>query len=543
MRITRRELLIGSIASICALVAGRFFGLKAFSKPVQGSLLGASSSLGHKLRNGGFPAPSEFMEKDVVIVGGGIAGLAAGYRLMKEGQHDFILLDLEKQAGGNSAHGKNDVSSYPWGAHYVPLLTQEAGAVRKLFEELNIITGSDSKGFPIYNEYYICGDPHERLFMYGRWQDGLIPVMGISPDEDAQYKKFFSYIEGLKHRTGKDGKRLFAIPIDLSSQDQEWVALDGLTMKEWMDKQGYTSPHLRWYVDYGCRDDYGTTYTETSAWAGLHYFAARNGVAANTESSNVITWPEGNGWLVSKLIEPMQKNVLTDALAYNITDHREYVTVDYFDAKIGKSVQVKARTAIIATPHFIAARLLKSDHVSLSAEEFSYAPWAVANITLSELPFGKGASLSWDNVAYNSPMLGYVVATHQIPQMNPMKTVITYYWPLSHLPPAEARKEALERSYADWQSLILKELFHIHPDLEGKVEQLDVWVWGHAMVRPTRGFIWGKARKKALKQYPPIFTAHSDMSGISIFEEAYTHGVRAAENAMKHLNVPYRSVL
>lgn len=31
---------------------------------------------------------------------------------------------------------------------------------------------------------------------------------------------------------------------------------------------------------------------ETSAWAGIHYFASRNGRGANTESQDVITWPE-----------------------------------------------------------------------------------------------------------------------------------------------------------------------------------------------------------------------------------------------------------
>ena len=152
---------------------------------------------------------------------------------------------------------------------------------------------------------------------------------------------------------------------------------------------------------------------------------------------------------------------------------------------------------MVATPHFVASRLVKSEKASISADAFSYSPWAVANITLSKLPAGKGAPLSWDNVVYNSPLLGYVVATHQIPQMKPMKTVVTYYWPLSHLSPADARKEALSRSYKDWQKIILKELLHVHPELEGYVEQLDVWVWGHAMVRPTRGFIWGTERKKS----------------------------------------------
>ncbi len=543
MKVTRRHFLIGSGASVCALALGRFYNFVTAQKPISGSVIGANSAVGHKLRAGGFPEPSNIIQKDIVIIGGGIAGLAAGYRLHKSGQGNFVLLDLEKQAGGNASSGKNDVSAYPWGAHYVPLLTEEATAVKQLFEELEVITGHNASGHPIYNEYYICADPHERLYMYGRWQDGLVPALGITAEEEAQYKRFFAFMESLKNRKGSDGKRLFAIPLDKSSQDKEWLALDALTMSEWMDKEGYSSPHLRWYVDYSCRDDFGTTYTETSAWAGLHYFASRNGVAANTEPSNIITWPEGNGWLANKLAETIKDNIATTALAYNVTDHGDYVTVDYWDEKTQISTRIKARAAVVATPHFVASRLVKSKKTEFSSDGFSYSPWAVANITLSKLPAGKGAPLSWDNVVYNSPLLGYVVATHQIPQMKPVKTVVTYYWPLSHLSPADARKEALSRSYDDWQKIILKELLHVHPELEGYVEHMDVWVWGHAMVRPTRGFIWGDDRKKALKQHAPIFTAHSDMSGISIFEEAYTHGVRAAEGVLSHLGVSYRSVL
>ena len=85
---------------------------------------------------------------------------------------------------------------------------------------------------------------------------------------------------------------------------------------------------------------------------------------------------------------------------------------------------------------------------------------------------------------------------------------------------------------------MLKELLFVHPELEGNIERMDLWIWGHAMVRPTKGFIWGAARRQALKQHPPIFFAHSDMSGISIFEEAYTHGVTAAEGVLRFLRHP-----
>lgn len=543
MKLTRRNFIIGSATCLCVASLERFLDFTASPKTIPGGLPGAAAALGHKLRTGDLPVPSNVLEKEAVIVGGGIAGLAAGYRLHKSGRHDFLLLELEHQPGGNATSGRNEVSAYPWGAHYVPLLTEEATAVRHLFEELGVIEGYDGSGRPVYNEYHLCADPHERLFLYGRWQNGLIPALGLGAGEEEQYKRFFALTESLKNRKGRDGKRLFAIPVDSSSHDEAWLALDDITMSEWMENEGYSSPHLRWYVDYCCRDDFGTAAAETSAWAGLHYFASRNGVAANADPGNVITWPEGNGWLANKLAEPIERNIRSGALVYNVTDQGDHATVDYWDDRTRSATRIRTRAVVVATPRFIASRLITSDRMGCSADGFTYSPWTVANITLSRLPSGKGAPLSWDNVVYNSPLLGYVVATHQELRMQPLKTVLTYYWPLSHLSPADARKEALSRSHEEWQQLFLKELLQVHPELEGRIEHLDVWVWGHAMVRPTRGFVWGEQRMKALGQRPPIFTAHSDMSGLSLFEEAYTHGVRAAENVLSHLGIAYRSLL
>ncbi len=537
MTLTRRNFIIGSAATLC--VAGLVEALGHFGQPkaVPGTIPGASSAVGHKLRAQSFPAPSREVECEVAIVGGGIAGLAAGYHLHRAGLRDFRILELEQQPGGNSMSGRNEVSAYPWGAHYVPLLTEEATEARRLFEEFGVITGYDEAGRPRYNEYYLCADPHERLYRYGRWQDGLIPALGVGAEEEAQYKRFFAFMESLKNRKGRDGKRLFAIPLDESSQDREWLALDNLTMTEWMSREGYSSPNLHWYVNYCCRDDFGTTSAETSAWAGVHYFASRNGVAANADAGNVITWPEGNGWLSGKLAEPIGDKITTGALVYAVTDQGDRVTVDYWEPKSQRSTRVNCRAVVVATPHFVASRIIRSKTWSFPAEGFSYAPWAVANITLSKLPAGKGAPLSWDNVAMNSKLLGYVVATHQLTEMKPLKTVLTCYWPLTHRTPAEARAEALRRSPEEWRRIFLDELLKLHPELDGQVERVDTWLWGHAMIRPARGFLWGEARKAAREQCPPIFTAHSDLSGISLFEEACTHGVRAAQNVLAHLGI------
>lgn len=532
MKFTRREFIAGGLVATGLASLGVYSSLFA-DKAIAGEMLGASSAIGHKLREGKFPEPLRTIRKEVVIVGGGIAGLTAAYTLAKAGKKDFLLLELEAQAGGNSCSGNNAVSAYPWGAHYVPLLTQESTVARKLFEDFGIIKGYDKSGLPIYDEYFLCVDPHERLFMRGRWQDGLVPVTGISAEVEAGYKRFFALMEKFKRQKGRDGKTAFAIPLDNSSQDAELLALDNISMQEWLRTQGFVSEELHWYVNYCCRDDFGTTLDVTSAWAGIHYFASRSGQAANAAAADVVTWPQGNGWLADRMAQPIKENLHTAALVYRVAAQGKGAVVQYLDQHSGESVQVEAKAVIMAVPRFIAARLLQSPRHAMDASALSYAPWAVANVTLRKLPEGRGVPLSWDNVAYNSPMLGYVNATHQVTQMTPLQTVLTCYWPLSHLPPDAARKEALSRSYADWQKLFLDALLPLHPELEGQVERLDVWVWGHAMVRPTPGFIWGKQRRQMLQQRPPIFMAHSDMSGISIFEEACTHGARAAEAVLK----------
>ena len=50
------------------------------------------------------------------------------------------------------------------------------------------------------------------------------------------------------------------------------------------------------------------------------------------------------------------------------------------------------------------------------------------------------------------------------------------------------------------------------------------------------GFLWGAARQQMLAAHGPIVFAHSDMSGLSIFEEACTRGVQAAEALLPRLS-------
>lgn len=505
-------------------------------RSVSGRLLGPSRTTGHHLRDHEtFPEPGSIFEKDVVIIGGGIAGLSAGWWLKKHDIDDFQLLEMEQEVGGNSRNGKNAVSAYPWGAHYIPLPGKDARYVHMLFEELGIIRGYDSQNNPVYEELFLCHDPEERLLKDGRWQEGLVPKRGLREEDEADFKHFFDLMHAFKIAVGSDGRKAFTIPLDLSSQDEHYRKLDRLSMTQWLRQEGFHSKALIWYVNYCCRDDYGATADQISAWAGIHYYTARDAKAANAESNAVLTWPEGNGWLVNRLKGKISQHIRNQALVYRVANGQNHVIVDYMDQVHHRPIRIKARQVIFAGPRFVGKHIIQplAENRPSYLQTLEYAPWMVANVSLSGLPpEGEGEPLSWDNVSYNSPSLGYVVATHQNIRLFQNRTVLTCYWPLTHKSPREARQEAQERSHSEWTRLVAEDLEKMHPGIRHKIEAIDVWVWGHGMIKPSPSYIWGPERQEMLKSLGNIHFAHSDMSGISIFEEAQYRGVQAAEKVI-----------
>src|SRR5437899_977995 len=107
---------------------------------VTGGFVHESAALGHALRDRlPFPAPREARRTKVVIIGGGIAGLSAAWRLRRSGLTDFALLEMEAQAGGNARSGDNGATAFPWAAHYVPVPGPRATLARELFAELGVL--------------------------------------------------------------------------------------------------------------------------------------------------------------------------------------------------------------------------------------------------------------------------------------------------------------------------------------------------------------------------------------------------------------------
>ena len=542
----RREFL----ASLAAAGLATLPGCGSAAKPPlpSGELSGAAMDLGHLLREPNFPPPSETRRVPVAIIGAGIGGLSAGWKLAKSGFNDFLMVELESEPGGNSRAGRNEVSAYPLAAHYLPLPTQEATAVRELLGELGVLQGDPRAERPRYDERYLCAMAQERLYRNGWWQEGILPQIGVSSAEHEQYRRFYALMEAFKQRRD-DGRRAFALPMELSSRAPDLRTLDTLNMRDWLLAQGLDSPQLHWYVDYACRDDYGTGIAEVSAWAGIHYFACRNGEAQDATGDTVLTTPGGNAWLAEGLAQGIKSRagdrLLTGALAFRVAEADGQMNVDLWLPAEKRTLRLEAEQLIWAAPLFLVPHVFAgNDALKAAARIFSYAPWLVANLTLSRFPEDRaGTSMAWDNVLYDSPGLGYVVATHQQMRMRPGATVFTYYRALSQMSPQLGRALLLTTSREAWAEQILAELERPHPDIRQVTTRLDVFRNAHAMARPVPGLIWGDARRLFAADGERLRFAHADVSGFSLFEEAQYRGVLAAERTLRRLGTSFTSSL
>jgi hypothetical protein len=301
-------------------------------------------------------------------------------------------------------------------------------------------------------------------------------------------------------------------------------------------------------VDYCCRDDYGLTAEQTSAWAGLFYFASRV-VRPHGEARPLITWPGGNSRLIAHLAAGLGQRLQLDTTAISIAPHENGVDVVAMSRRGNSRDNFVARgfhaeRVIFAAPQFLAGYVIQPyrENPPAHLKRFGYGSWLVANLALRDRPAENSFPLAWDNVFYDSPSLGYVNATHQTgPEFGP--TVLTYYYPLCDAEPNGARQKLLQMNWRDCAELALADIARAHPDIRSLVERIDVMRWGHAMIRPEPGFMFHADRHAAAKPFRGIHFANTDLSGVALFEEAFYHGVRAAEEVLQARGHESKSIL
>jgi voltage-gated potassium channel Kch len=497
--------------------------------------------LGHRIRDGARvePPPDAWRTVGVVIVGAGVAGLSAARALRARGFSDFVVLELESDAGGTARGGRTPVSAHPWGAHYTNLPQAGNADYVAFLRAHGAIEGFDAAGEPVPAEAFVCRDPDERSFYAGKWFEGLLPVSVMTTRATEELHRLERLAGEWAAFRDARGRAAFALPVEHGSDDAEIAALDRRTFAEWLDAHDLRSPPVRWLCDYACRDDFGAHPEQVSAFAGLHYFASRRRTPeapGGGDTAPVLTWPEGNARLVDWLRADAAPELLTGLAVADVAPGGPEggVEVRALDAATGGARGFRARQVLLAVPQGFAGRLLRPWRETPPAHlaEFVYGPWLVANLELHTRPGRRGFPLAWDNVPYGGSSLGYITATHQTGR-DYGPTVLTWFEALADPDAGAARRALLSWDAAACRDRVLSDLAGAHPDLLRRLSRMRFVRHGHAMIRPRPGFVHGPHRRAAAQPYRDVYFAHTDLGGMALFEEAFFHGRRAAAEMLE----------
>lgn len=505
-----------------------------FNRPLQfdGAVRGEDFETAHLLRDGKLPVVETKPDNtyDVVIVGAGPCGLSVAWQLQKKGMNSFLVLEKEEKAGGLCIGATENGLSYCYGAHYVSFPEPHNKHLIELFEDCNMLTGTDKTGFPIIKEEFLLNKNVHNIYADKYWLPEEFPFQIANENDKQEFARFEAEMDTWFHWKDANGKPAFGLPFTIISENEEVRRLDRISMKTYLQQRGYQSSLLFWFVNIWLIDEYGTPAENTSAWIGIQYFRPVIFPKQAVCKSDLLSSSKGLGYITEKMcgLIPSDK-IKYGVYAAKMQNEDNLVKIVYYDRKQKKFHTVTTKHAVFAVPkcqvYHVIPDLKKAGRTEFA--NLSYSSWITAAIHLKKLPDYGNSPIRWENTIYNSWTLGYINNQHLTDSSTDEPHILTMYACLAYNTKAE-RYELLHYDWEYWAKIILHELEKAHPHIEKDIKKIDIWKWGHPMRQTTVGSAWGEQRLKMLQPFGNIHFGHADVCALPIFEETIYRGVEIA---------------
>jgi protoporphyrinogen oxidase len=441
------------------------------------------------------------LKTDYVIVGGGVAGLSAAYRLRDK---KFLLFEVSNMLGGTSAGSTYRTTPLCHGAHYDLEYPENYGSeVLQVLEELAIVkydTFSKSWNF-IDRQYLIPKNKETQSLVNGRIRPDILP-------DGTQKKDFIELMKGFS------GKML--LPTRLIHEDIRY--LNDLSFSDWLKGQLSVNTEFMGGLDYHLKDDYGAGAAAVSALAGIHYFACR---PYYTKPVELFSPPQGNYYFIEKILSRLpQAQIQTAHVVSKIEAKNKGLEVDVID---GNTLQTNRITCskIVYAGNKHALKYIHTPDYSLF-ENNAYAPWVVVNLLLSESWPGKAF---WQNevLSDDTSFLGFVDSQSQYA---PRQRVITAYYCFK---PEE--REMMSMIESKQHLFIERTVQHIETyfnrSIYQSIEKVFIRLMGHAMPIPKPGYLFSCSHEK--RSHSNLLFAGVDTGRLPLLFEALDSGLMAAD--------------
>jgi monoamine oxidase len=458
----------GSIASGCPIDRALFAEPEA--KAPGATVEGDHFKIVHQLRDGhSFPRPESSKKVDVLIIGGGVAGLSAAYFLRGK---DWLLLEKEEHFGGNAYQEEYEGQAYCTGSAYA----YRGDSGDQLAKEIGVDMPLVSMPDPIIDNGVYTADP---------WKTGLAQLP-YSKEAIVSFKKFCEDV----------------LKMDLKARMEE---LDSQPFSKFL--AAYTPELTKWWDAYG-PSNWGATTEDTSAFLGFGdaYYLVTGG-----DDQRVIL-PGGLGCITHKLVEVLKpkygERMLSDATVVSVSQDSDGVRATYMQGD--KAVTLTAKVAILCTPKYITARMVSGlpNEQKLAMRGIRYAPYPIINMIFDKPVYRRG----YDNWCPGKSFTDFIVADWTVrnnPGYKPKYNILTFYTPLRE----SERSKLLEADNCKaLAGKVLKDFQQCLPEFNVDPIEIRLYRRGHPMFMAVPGQ-YTKNRMIASKPMERIFFGNSDSGG------------------------------
>ena len=486
---TRRDFIkfavAGSVAAGCPVDRALF--PEPASTPPLPMVGGDHFKIPHELRDGHFfPKPESTRQVDVLVIGGGVAGLSAAYFLRGK---DWLLLEKEDHFGGNAYQEEYKGQIYGTGSAYGYRGDHGDQLAKEIGLHLPLVGMPD----PVIDNGVYTADP---------WKAGL-EHLPYSKETIASLKKFRDDVLKMK----------------LKDRIEE---LDSQPFSKFLTI--YTPELSKWWNAFGL-SNWGATTEDTSAFIGFFdsYYLLTGGDAER------VILPGGLGCITDKLVEVLKpkhgERMLTDATVVSVTQVSDGVRATYIQGD--KPVTVTAKVALMCTPKYITAQMVAGlpNEQKQAMRIMRYAPYPMINMIFDRPVYRRG----YDNWCPGKSFTDFIVADWTIrnnPGYKPKYNILTFYTPLRE----SERSTLLEVD--DCRVLagkVLKDFQQCLPEFNVDPIEIRLYRRGHPMFMAVPGQ-YTKNRIIASKPMERIFFGNSDSGGPeSLTSEAVRISHAAAE--------------
>ncbi len=451
---------------------------------------GEDNRICHQVRDGKvFTRPAASARHDVVIVGGGVSGLTAAYRL----QHrDFLLLEKEPHWGGNAYAMEYDGSTYATGSAF---LTKDENAyhfAREIGLEPLPVNSSDAS--------ILRGE-----LVLDTWGEGLNKLPYAAPVREG-FKKFKK--EMLAIEVDKRGKELYDKPFS-----------DFL--------KGYPAELKQWWDNFG-PSNWGAASEETAAALAI---LTLQEMAEESRADDRYTWPGGLGAITKKLAETLQPKykdrMQTGATTVAVVSEKDGVQVTYMLG--GELKTVAAKAVIMATPKFITRRIVEGlpDKQSEAMHQIRYIPYPVVNLIFEKPVFNHG----YDTWCPGNTFTDFIVADWVIQKQAGYQqkfNIISCYTPMKEEERGYLLNEIGARKIA---ANVLADFQKLMPGFNVDPVEVHIYRRGHPLYMSTPG-LYTQVQPLARQAMDRVFFANTDSEGP---ESTTAKGIQAAQRAVKEV--------